>query len=411
MDVIYLIAGVLLGLVIGWLVTARNIQKQFEQKLSVERVRAEQALIAQTRSNAECNAMADKLVRQKAEIDDLQRRLILEFENIATRVLRQNSSEFRETNLKTLGDIISPLKERIQLFEKQVQETYNLELRDKSSLQQEVRNLFELNQKLSEEANNLTRALKGDVKKQGNWGEVILERVLERSGLTKGVEYEIQYSTRSNEGDVLRPDVIIRLPENKHIIVDSKVSLLAYEQYISSEVPEERERYLKAYCDSVRTHIKGLSDKSYQQAEALDTPDFVLMFMPIEPAFSAAVQFDGELFNFAWERKIVIVSPSTLLATLRTITSVWKHEKQSQNAIEIARQSGAMFDKFTAFLKDMEDLGKGIEQIEKTYSMARNKLADGNGNLINRAKKLEKLGAKTSKSLPNSFIQNDNDEA
>jgi DNA recombination protein RmuC len=411
MEIIYLIAGVLLGLVIGWLLSARKIQNLFDQKLALERERAEQALIALTKSSAECNAMADKLAQQKSEIEDLQRRLMLEFENIATRVLRQNSSEFRDTNLKTLGDIISPLKERIQLFEKQVQDTYNLELRDKVSLQQEVRSLFELNQKLSEEANNLTRALKGDVKKQGNWGEVILERVLERSGLTKGVEYEIQYTTRSNEGDVLRPDVIIRLPEDKHIIIDAKVSLLAYEQYISSEVSEERDKYLKAYCDSVRSHIKGLGDKNYQHALAIDTPDFVLLFMPIEPAFSAAVQYDGELFNYAWERKIVIVSPSTLLATLRTISSVWKHEKQTQNAIEIARQGGEMFDKFSAFLKDMEMLGEQIERLEKVYGEARKKLSDGKGNLINKARKLEKLGVKTSKSLPNSFIQNDNDEA
>lgn len=410
MEIIYLIAGVLFGLVIGWLLSARKTQNLFDQKLSFERERAERALIALSKSDAECNAMADKLVQQKTEIDDLQRRLMLEFENIANRVLRQNSSEFRDTNLKTLGDIISPLKERIQLFEKQVQDTYNLELRDKVSLQQEVRSLFELNQKLSEEANNLTRALKGDVKKQGNWGEVILERVLERSGLSKGVEYEIQYTTRSNEGDVLRPDVIIRLPEGKHIIIDAKVSLLAYEQYISSEVPEERDKFLKAYCDSVRSHIKELGDKNYQHATAIDTPDFVLMFMPIEPAFSAAVQFDGELFNYAWERKIVIVSPSTLLATLRTIASVWKHEKQTQNAIEIARQGGEMFDKFSAFLKDMELLGEQIERLEKVYGDARKKLSDGKGNLINKAKKLEKLGVKTSKSLPNSFIQNDNDE-
>lgn len=411
MEIIYLVAGVLLGLVIGWLLATRKIQNLYDQKLTVERERAEQALIAQTRSSAECSALSDKLIRQKSEIEDLQRRLVVEFENIANRVLRQNSSEFRETNLKTLGDIISPLKEKIQLFEKQVQDTYNLELRDKVSLQQEVRSLFELSQKLSEEANNLTRALKGDVKKQGNWGEVILERVLERSGLSKGVEYEIQYTTRSNEGDVLRPDVVIRLPENKHIIIDAKVSLIAYEQYISADVPEERDRFLKAYCDSVRSHIKGLGDKNYQHAEAMDTPDFVLLFMPIEPAFSAAMQFDGELFNFAWERKIVIVSPSTLLATLRTIASVWKHEKQTQNAIEIARQGGEMFDKFAAFLKDMELLGEQIDKLEKVYGDARKKLSDGKGNLINKAQKLEKLGAKTSKSLPNSFIQNDNDEA
>jgi DNA recombination protein RmuC len=410
MEVVYLIACLLIGFLIGWLLSARKNQASHAIELNNERLLKQDALIAEARLVAENQSLSDKLIKQKIELEDIQRRLTIEFENIAARILRQNATEFRENNLKTLGDILTPFKERIQSFEKQVQETYNLELRDKASLQQEVKGLFELSKKLSEEANNLTKALKGDVKKQGNWGEVILERVLESSGLTKGVEYEVQYSVRSNEGDVLRPDVVIRLPENKHIIVDSKVSLVAYEQFASSEFPEEKDRFLKLHVDSIRSHIKGLAEKSYQNADGLDSPDFVLLFMPIEPAFSAAVQFDMELFNFAWERKIVIVSPSTLLATLRTVSSVWKHEKQTQNALEIARQGGEMFDKFTAFLKDIEAIGEQIDKLEKVYGEAKKKLSDGKGNLINRARKLEQLGAKTSKSFPGAFLTNDNEE-
>ena len=410
MKVVYLVAGLLIGFLIGWLLSARKNQASHDIEINRERLLKQEALITEARLLAENQSLSDRLVKQKAELEDLQKRLTLEFENIATRILRQNATEFRENNLKTLGDILTPFRERIQSFEKQVQDTYNLELRDKASLQQEVKGLFELSKKLSEEANNLTRALKGDVKKQGNWGEVILERVLERSGLTKGVEYEMQYSVRSNDGDVLRPDVVIKLPDNKHLVVDSKVSLVAYEQFVSADLPEEKERHLKAHIESIRNHIKGLGEKNYQNAEGIDSPDFVLLFMPIEPAFSAAVQLDTDLFNFAWERKIVIVSPSTLLATLRTVSSVWKHEKQTQNAIEIARQGGEMFDKFTAFLKDMEAIGELIGRLEKVYGEAKKKLVDGKGNLINKARKLEQLGAKASKAFPATFLTNDNEE-
>ena len=409
MEVV-LVAGLFIGFLIGWLLSARKNQSSHDIEINRERLLKQEALITEARLLAENQSLSDRLVKQKAELEDLQKRLTLEFENIAARILRQNATEFRENNLKTLGDILTPFRERIQSFEKQVQDTYNLELRDKASLQQEVKGLFELSKKLSEEANNLTRALKGDVKKQGNWGEVILERVLERSGLTKGVEYEMQYSVRSNDGDVLRPDVVIRLPDNKHLVVDSKVSLVSYEQFVSADLPEEKERHLKAHIESIRNHIKGLGEKNYQNAEGIDSPGFVLLFMPIEPAFSAAVQLDTDLFNFAWERKIVIVSPSTLLATLRTVSSVWKHEKQTQNAIEIARQGGEMFDKFTSFLKDMEAIGELINRLEKVYGEAKKKLVDGKGNLINKARKLEQLGAKASKAFPATFLTNDNEE-
>ena len=273
--------------------------------------------------------LAEKLENQKNEIENLQKRLTAEFENIATKILKERSDEFSVSNHKNLSEILNPLKERIQLFEKKVEETYDKELRDKISLRQEVKELIRLNTQVSEDANNLTKALKGDVKKQGNWGEVILERVLERSGLTRGQEYEREEVVEGADYSVQRPDVIIHLPDNKHIIIDSKVSLVAYERYVSDETDEHRILHLKDHINSLRSHVKLLSEKNYQNAQNLNTPDFVLMFLPIEASFSVAVQGDGEIFSYAWERKIVIVSPTTLLATLRTISSIWKQDRKS----------------------------------------------------------------------------------
>jgi DNA recombination protein RmuC len=303
-----------------------------------------------------------------------------------------------------LSEILNPLKERIQLFEKKVDETYDKELRDKISLREEVRKLTELNTRVSEEANNLTKALKGDVKKQGNWGEVILERVLERSGLTKGQEYEREEVVDGSDMSVQRPDVIIHLPDNKHIIIDSKVSLVAYERFVSAETDEHRVTYLKGHVNSLRSHVKLLSEKNYQNAQNLNTPDFVLMFLPIEASFSVAVQGDSEIFAYAWERKIVIVSPTTLLATLRTISSIWKQENQTKNAQEIARLSGALYDKFIGFTEDMVKIKANIDRTSNSYDDAMKKMKDGSGNIIRTAEKIKELGAKTgNKSLPTGF--------
>ena len=348
--------------------------------------------------------LAEKLSNQKNEIDTLQKRLTTEFENIATKILKERSDEFSVSNHKNLSEILNPLKERIQLFEKKVDETYDKELRDKISLREEVRKLTELNTRISEEANNLTKALKGDVKKQGNWGEVILERVLERSGLTKGQEYEREEVVDGADYNVQRPDVIIHLPDNKHIIIDSKVSLVAFERLMSAEAEEKKVIYLKDHINSLRSHVKLLSEKNYQNAQNINTPDFVLMFLPIEASFSVAVQGDSEIFAYAWERKIVIVSPTTLLATLRTISSIWKQENQTKNAQEIARLSGTLYDKFIGFAEDMTRIKTNIDRTSGAYDDAMKKMKDGSGNIIRTAEKIKELGAKTgNKALPPGF--------
>ena len=348
--------------------------------------------------------LAEKLENQKSEIENLQKRLTTEFENIATKILKERSDEFSLSNHKSLSDILNPLKERIQRFEKKVDETYDKELRDKISLREEVRKLTELNTRVSEEANNLTKALKGDVKKQGNWGEVVLERVLERSGLTKGQEYEREVVVEGADYSVQRPDVIIHLPDNKHIVIDSKVSLVAYERLMSAESDDHRVAYLKDHINSLRSHVKLLGEKNYQNAQNINTPDFVLMFLPIEASFSVAVQGDSDIFGYAWERKIVIVSPTTLLATLRTISSIWKQENQTKNAQEIARLSGALYDKFIGFAEDMGRIKANLDRTSGAYDDAMKKMKDGSGNIIRTAEKIKELGAKTgNKSLPAGF--------
>lgn len=377
------------------------------KELSSEREQNEELNKRIAKAEVEYKNLREKLDTQKAELEEIQKKFTTEFENIASKILKQNSQEFTQSNQKNISEILIPLKERIKEFENKVENTYQKGIKDQTDLKAELKKLYDLNSKISEEANNLTRALKSDTKKQGNWGEVILERVLERSGLVKGQEYETQTSTRNETGDLIRPDVVVKLPDDKHIIVDSKVSLVAYEAFINEEKDTSKEVFLKQHIDSIKTHVKGLGEKNYQDASLYDTPDFVLLFMPIESAFSAAIQADVELFNFAWEKKIVIVSPTTLLATLRTIASIWKHEKQTQNALEIARQGGALHDKFVGFLEDLESIGLQINRANKTYEEAHKKLSDGNGSLIKRVKKLKDLGAKASKSLPTQYIEND----
>lgn len=352
--------------------------------------------------------LTEKLDNQKTETELLQKKLTSEFENIANKILKERSDEFSVVNHKNISEILNPLKEKIQLFEKKVDETYDKELRDKISLREEVMKLTELNTRVSEEANNLTKALKGDVKKQGNWGEVVLERVLERSGLTKGQEYEREEVVEGAGSNVLRPDVIVHLPDNRHIIIDSKVSLVAYERYSTAETEEQQIAFMKEHILSIRNHVKLLSEKNYQNALNMNTPDFVLMFIPVEASFSVAVQADAELFSFAWERKIVIVSPTTLLATLRTVSSIWKQENQTRNAQEIARLSGTLYDKFIGFTEDMIKIKTNIDRASNAYDDAVKKMKDGNGNIIRTAEKIKELGAKTgNKSLPAGFDVSD----
>jgi DNA recombination protein RmuC len=352
-------------------------------------------------------AQRERLTEQEKSIQEIQQKFQLEFQNIANKLLDEKSQKFVETNKTHLDILLNPLKENIKAFEEKVDKVYNMEAAERNTLKGVISQLMELNKLISNEAQNLTKALKGDNKKQGNWGEVILERVLERSGLVKDREYRLQASLISADGSRLQPDVIIDLPDEKHLIIDSKVSLVAYERLVNCESEDERKLYSKAHVESIRGHVNGLSAKNYHDLYQINSPDFVLLFVPIESSFSFAVQLDAELFSDAWEKRVVIVSPSTLLATLRTISSIWKQERQNRNVLEIARLSGAMYDKFVGFVGDMESIGKNIKQSQTAYESAINKLTEGNGNLTTTADKIKKLGAKANKQLDQKYIGDD----
>jgi DNA recombination protein RmuC len=349
--------------------------------------------------------LEQKLQEKSGEIEKNEEKLRTIFKNLANEILEEKTSKFTAQNKTGLEEILKPLREKIKEFETKVEETYVKESNQRFSLEKEIKKLAELNQQISMDAKNLTVALKSDTKKQGNWGELVLERVLESSGLVKGSEYIREVSTKTEQGDVYRPDVIVNLPDNKHIIIDSKVSLLAYNDYVNAELQEDKEKALKLHLTSIKNHVKLLSDKTYQNLETFDTPDYVLLFLPIESSFSLAIQTDIEIFNFAWERNVIIVSPTTLLATLKTVASIWKHEKQTQNAIEIARQGGFLYDKFVSFLTDLEKIGSQIEMTKRTYEEAHKKLKSGSGNIIGKVEKLKELGAKASKEIPKNMIE------
>ncbi len=435
MEIIYLLAGLLIGFALAFLqsklksknsenelLVAKNEfeknkvqleervtylqddKEKLTEKLQAKESENDQQAQRLAKAEVEFANLREKLTSQKQEMEDLQKKFTTEFENVAHKILKQNSLEFTQTNQKNISEILTPLREKIQLFEKKVEDTYEKGLKDQTDLKAELKKLHDLNLKISDEASNLTKALKGDVKKQGNWGEVILERILERSGLAEGREYEKQFSVVGENGSRLQPDIVIHLPEQKHIIVDSKVSLVAYERWVNATDDNERAKHIKDHLVSIKNHIKLLSDKHYQTAQGLNSPDFVLLFVPIESSFSVAIEADQDLFSYAWDNKVVIVSPSTLLATLRTIASIWQQENQTRNAIEIARQGGALYDKFVNFIGDLEKIGNNMEQMRKNYDLAMNKLNDGRGNLVRSAEKLRELGAKASKELPQKYL-------
>lgn len=383
----------------------RLISEHKDAVVKEERNRVEQLTHELASAKADNSNLHQKLLEQKEQLEQLNQRFTKEFENLANRILDEKSQKFTEQNRSNLDIILNPLKEKIKEFEQKVEQTYKHESAERITLKTEIKNLIELNKQLSEEANNLATALKGDNKQQGNWGELVLEKILERSGLKEGEEYRTQTVTANDEGRQIKPDVIVMLPDNKHIIIDSKVSLVAYEACVNATDETERTKFLKQHIDSVRSHIKLLSDKNYQTGQGFNSPDFVLLFIPIESSFSLALQGDGELFNFAWDRKIVIVSPSTLLATLRTIASIWKQERQTRNALEIADEGGKLYDKFVAFVEDLIKVGNGIKKTQTDYEEAMKKLHEGTGNLVRRAEKMKELGAKTSKQLPPTLIE------
>lgn len=357
----------------------------------------------------ELKNLNEKLDSQKKDIEELQEKFQIQFKNLANEILDEKTKKFTDQNKTNLFDILNPLKEKISEFEKKVEQTNKESIERNSSLKEQISGLKELNKQITKEAENLTKALKGDSKTQGNWGEFILESILEKSGLVKGEQYEVQVSITSEEGKRLQPDVIVKLPEQKNIIIDSKVSLTAYEKYINSDDDREKELETKNHLLSIRTHIKGLSDKNYQGIYEIGSLDFVLLFMPIEPAFSLAVQNDAELFNDAYDKNIVIVSPSTLIATLRTIASIWRQENQNKNALEIARQGGQLYDKFKSFTDDLVKVGENLDTTKKTYELAMNKLSDGKDNLIRKTERLKELGAKTTKIVDQRLLDRAND--
>lgn len=363
------------------------------------------------RLSAECAALAAELQEnrdnQQQRLDDLQSardELRAQFAELAGKIFDEREQRFAETSQQRLGQLLEPLKERIQAFEKRVDETYQQEARERFSLARELERLQQLNQRLGDEATNLTRALKGQ-KTQGNWGELVLERVLEHAGLEKGREYQTQVNLKGSSGERFQPDVLIRLPGDRQVIVDAKVSLTAYQQYVAETDEVARKQALKQHLVSLRGHLKGLSGKDYQRLEGLHSLDFVLLFVPIEAAFAAALQADPELFQEAFEQQVVIVSPTTLLATLRVIDSLWRQERQGQNAREIAERAGQLYDKFVAFIADLDEMGNRLQQLDRAYASARNKLVDGRGNLIGRVENLKLLGARASKSLPAEWLE------
>ena len=354
--------------------------------------------------NTEFDNLLQQNLKRDQELEDRQEQLRKDFELLANKILEEKSEKFTLQNKENIKQILNPLQEKIQIFEKKVDDTQKESISMHSALKEQLLGLKDLNLQMTKEATNLTKALKGDSKIQGNWGELVLERVLEKSGLEKDREYFVQQSFQLEDGSRVLPDVVIHLPDNKKMIIDSKVSITDYNRYVNAE-DDEKDLYLKAHLNSIKKHIEQLSAKKYEDLYDIESPDFVLMFIPIEPAFAIAINQDNSLYNKAFEKNIVIVTPSTLLATLRTIDTMWNNEKQQRNAIEIARQAGALYDKFEGLVKDLTGVGKKIDAAKSDYSSAMNKLVDGKGNLITSVEKLKKMGAKAKKALPESIIK------
>ena len=392
------------------LINLENSVLETEKKINSIQQEKENLLTINSHQAADLKNLQLKLNENKKEINKIQEKFTLEFENLANRILDEKSTKFTNQNKENLNIILNPLKEKIKGFEDKVDKTHKESIDYHAALRQQIIGLKEMNLQMSKETINLTKALKGDNKTQGNWGELVLERVLEKSGLEKDREYFVQQSFTNDEGKRVLPDVVIHLPDNKKMIVDSKVSLTAYEQFVNCDDESEKSLFLKDHINSLKRHIEQLSEKKYEDIYKIESPDFVLLFIPIEPAFAIAINADNFLYNKAFEKNIVIVTPSTLLATLRTIDSMWNNEKQQKNALEIARQAGSLYDKFYGLLNDLIGIGKKIDASKTDYNAAMKKLFEGSGNLITSVEKLKKMGAKAKKALPENIIERASDD-
>ncbi len=449
MDILFLIIGLIIGIIIGYLIfkLLNNNKKEIldntnnndkiinDLKTEIEILRTKNKSIndninnlnlklkeyenirinlsnEKTKLETILSEKENQLNEQKKFIEDLNEKQKLQFKELANKILEEKTKKFTETNKENIDLILSPLKERIKEFEKKVEETYNKESKERFSLKEEVKRLSELNKEINQSAVNLTNALKGEAKTQGNWGEMILENILERSGLVKNREYFTQASFSDETGKRLQPDVIVKYPGDKSIIIDSKVSLTAYERYVSANDDNTREQALKQHIISIKNHVKELSEKNYQNIYDIKTLDFVMMFIPIEPSYLSAIKADENLWNFAYEKRVLLISPTNLIAALKMVSSLWQQEYQSRNAIEIARQSGDLYDKFVGLTNDLIDLGKKFNQTQKVYQDTMKKLSEGKGNLVSRVEKIKKLGAKTQKSISNKLLDRaiDDDE-
>lgn len=360
---------------------------------------------ALTKVETDYDHLNKRMQEQAQELEQLRDKFLQQFTSISNQVLMTNAEHFKKASAENLEQILSPLKERIKEFEAKVDATYEKSLKDSVSLKEQITQLASLNQQMSLDALNLTKALKGESKTQGNWGEYLLESLLEKSGLRKGVHYEREEVRQNDESRIYRPDVIIRLPDNKHLIIDSKLSLVAYEAYCSCEDDNQLEVFLRSHINSIRTHYTDLGRKNYHRLSGINSPDFVMMYIPIEPAFNLALQNDHDIFTDAFDKNIVLVTTSTLLATLRTVAGVWRQEDQKRNVIRIAEESGKLYDKFVGFVDDLKTIGKHIESSQSAYGLAMNKLTEGKGNLIRRVEILKELGAKTSKTIDDNLLQ------
>jgi len=435
MEIIVGISGLVIGGLIGWLLNksaqssvlqdvrtrllveqekSLSLASQLNEEKKVASVERNKVLELSTvfsRTDADYKNLQLKLAEQQKEMEGLQEKFTTQFENLANKIFEEKGKKFADQNKINLGEILNPLREKISDFEKKVELTNTESIKNHSALREQLTNLKELNQQITKEASNLTRALKGDSKAQGNWGEYILESILEKSGLVKGREYFIQESLTSEDGKRLQPDVVIKLPDSKNLIIDSKVSLVAYERFMSADDETERSVQLKQHIVSLRQHIKGLSEKNYQTLYSAGSLDFILLFVPIEPAFSASVRYDVEIFNDAFEKNIVIVSPSTLIATLRTISSIWKQEFQNRNTVEIARQATALYEKFRGFTEDLIEMGNQLKRTQSSYEGAMNKLSTGKGNLVGSVEKIRLLGLKPTKTIDQRLVERADDNS